>query len=341
MQLLESPGIDASVLEFADWVELRSLCHPEGLSDVRQDLGSVFRGTEDDPALGSEEDWDETLEARLEDTLFELRRRSEWSGSGYPFVLKETKLRCRNLPLPATTLAYAFCGIVSRIRCLKKEEQAAIPRNGELESLFQACGTVAAAGLVGGESFWFDFPRPDYPKFYEALSAVSARLKDGKSLQQWQEGLPVGPRDGDVDIVAWRHLGDDYPGKLLVLGQCASGMDWEKKHPVAEMKEFLERRYWHAVPASPPILTTLMPFDLRQLADLRSYISPEDAWFGYRCQLGGRFGVILDRFRLARCFARGLAVSRRYGDDLIGGITRLDALRSWILSVANHVWNTR
>jgi hypothetical protein len=99
--------------------------------------------------------------------------------------------------------------------------------------------------------------------------------------------------DGGLDVVVWSDFPDRRPGKLIMLGQCAtSRSDWtEKLHALANPKGWFEEFMLHnQPPIAAPAAATFVPF-----------VVGERDWGRAR-----RDGVVLfDRQRIA-CFAQGM-----------------------------------
>ncbi len=100
-----------------------------------------------------------------------------------------------------------------------------------IDDCLQILAHLTAGQIVGGEAYWFGWPRQDNSKSMSAaVENLFARMgivgKPGET-PKWATGSE---KDGGVDVVAWRNFGDGFPGRVLLLGQVASGKtDWKKK----------------------------------------------------------------------------------------------------------------
>ncbi len=328
---LPAPTNDANALQLAEWLELLALVRENG-SSSEGDLRDVFEGVGYDPAqYDSEDDAEAEMEERIQSVAEELELRQKWSGRGYPFELVRGLITLRiSYPLNLGHLAYAFSLLCSYVQLLPNQQRQAFPNIADLEKLFQPCGTLAAAGLISGNSVTFGYPRPDIPNFYKKLGEVGELLREGLPHSRFVEGASVSPNDAGVDVIAWRDAVDELPGRLYLLGQCGAGQHWAGKSPLSEYNSF-HKLYWRRPPVSPVIGVTFTPFDLRMSVTKFGYQTYDEARYWKRWQLGEKHGIIVDRFRLAHYFQRGVTLHNRPFLRLwIEGFDQLLALRTWI-----------
>jgi hypothetical protein len=265
---------DSQAYHFAEWLELLAIKNsPQPSSQA--DLRSLLEGASDDMALlGDPSELDEKVEEIIQAVFEELKSRSEWAGPGYPFKLETGTITLATsfdqpsdahlgylLSLLATFYRHDYYTRIAK----PKNENDQFPNSGKMEDYFQACGTIAAAGLVSGNSISFGFPREDGTSFYEKLSEISQHLAEGSPKTAWEPGASTNPKDAGVDIVAWRPFADKQPGQFYLLGQCASGDNWQDKNPHQDYSNFHED-YWTKRPHSPIILAMFVPFFRNQMS---------------------------------------------------------------------------
>jgi hypothetical protein len=335
-----SPPTSANAIDFAEWLELQALTRANGTSGAA-DLKGLFQGSEDDLAAydGDKGEQDEELELLVQEVFDELDNRSGWGGKGYPFEIlrKNNVLRLRNTTPKFVCLAYLLSILISFLKRFKEEQvKGVFPAYDEIEDLFQICGTVAAAGYIDGSSVSFGFPRLDPKPFYEKLKSISELMGEGSPKTGWEPGASPKPNDAGVDIIAWRECPDRLPGLMYLLGQCATGKKWqEEKTPRSDYKDFHEY-YWAQWPHSPLISATLIPFDLRQSITKGKYKNIEEAYFWERWTLTKDFGVVIDRFRLAHYYARGLAIIF-HANAMVEGRRQLRDVRAWVVAALKYL----
>ena len=156
-----TPTIASDSLQFAEWLELLALIRTTK-SAGEGDLRGLLSGCEsDDDASELDDLIEDELEQSVTDVFVELDARQQWGGRGYPLRVEvgdSSVLRWKNDELSAEQLCYAFCLMVSALKDLDRETRELFPRLGELEDLFQVCGTLAGAGAVNGNAVSFGAP---------------------------------------------------------------------------------------------------------------------------------------------------------------------------------------
>jgi len=151
--------------------------------------------------------------------------------------------------------------------------------------MFEDLSARAAANYVGGKSVRFAFPRTG--RSVSLPKAFKAAIKEAARLLGEGEGCRDKParsaKDDALDVLAWRHFPDSRAGKLLLMGQCATGLDWQNKlndlHPSATCDE------WMITPLISPVLKAMF---IPHQVDSRDW---------ERCNR--RAGIMFDRCRLA------------------------------------------
>jgi hypothetical protein len=334
---IEAPGLEAGPIEVAEWLELTALTR-HNFSSSEADIRSLMLGAPDDiAAFDDVDELDEEAEESIQEVFDEFDRRSEWSGQGYPFAVQQpgNVLQVKHPELRDRHLAYVFSLLISYYKTLTPEAREKVPGAGQLEDLFQICGTIAAAGLVGGSSVSFGFPRLDGQPFYDKLWEVNGLIGEGQAHRIWTLGASPNPADAGIDIIAWRPCLDRQPGQIYLLGQCASGKNWDEKTPISDYEHF-HKTYWVKHPYSPLISATFIPFDFRKDIGQSNYESLEDAYRWKRWDKTFQFGIIVDRFRLANFFAKGLMISRRTGFS-VEGANIVSRIRDWCFPVVEYI----
>jgi hypothetical protein len=59
----------------------------------------------------------------------------------------------------------------------------------------------------------------------------------------------VRAQDDTLDLIAWRDFPDGYEGKLFLVGQCASGGDWESKKRELDVEAFFDTWFTERPPS--------------------------------------------------------------------------------------------
>ena len=261
-----------------------------------------------------------------DDVLEELEYRANVLDTRYPFRIEARGPDWRvlqaqgtgNAKIQAARSAYLFCLLASALRDHRIQgDDIALSR------VFQALATEAAAGMIGGESISFGWPRPNGSKFLPALRHASARLRLGTPLPTvpiWSNGQQ---KDAGIDVIAWRDFADRRPGKPVLFGQVASGHNWTGKSVKNDISTFLswfsERPTEHFVPA------IFIPFPQHHDCAGRDgkefeTVAAAEAWLRERT-----FGLVIDRLRIVDTAAKRLVLLQK-----AGGENPLGMMGDWI-----------
>ena len=127
-----------------------------------------------------------------------------------------------------------------------------------LRKYFQYLATAAIAAEVGGPAWSFGFPRPDRTGFLPKLRKIWVSFKDG--TVDPDSSSPSDPKDGGVDIFAWREQKDGLPGFLLLAAQVATGRDWKEKSIKMHVDGVFQDRWFSRNPVTVMVAYHVIPF---------------------------------------------------------------------------------
>jgi hypothetical protein len=274
MPRLGTPEDLTDTLVLADWLELTALASKEHAAS----FGSLERmlkraGIYEKPD-GRNIEQDARVEKACADVELEIRRRVKAAAAAYPFTMDSNRLLLRGAA--ADYPAYVFCLCLSWFGWTPRKGTKTFPRR-----MFEDLATHAAASYVGGRALRFGSPRTSLPtKFLAALETVCLQMGEG----QLKAGLQAkNAKDDTLDIVAWREFPDERIGKLLMMGQCASGRNYASKktelNPYTFFSDWLSDH-----PASPITKAFFIPHHIRP-----------DKWQHYVRSSG----IVFDRSRIA------------------------------------------
>ncbi|MCZ6802404.1 MAG: hypothetical protein O7D86_00305 [Proteobacteria bacterium] len=297
--LLAKAPINGSSWMIADWLEFQVLCSEFNLyrlsdilriSDEDQDEENVNVGEQD--ALNEQcvERAVKEIEARI--SCLEVAYPFEISSDGKELVIKEE--------LCDGAHAYIYCLFFSHVN----RDDVLIPdppHANQDRDLLQICSTIAAAGYISGNAVSFGYPRPNRDGFLTALKAAYERMGEGEVLVEIPAGLSDKVKDAGVDVIAWQDTLDGAAGKMYMLGQVASGHNWQDKS-VKEDIRLLHENWFTNAPVSTPLPSMFIPFCL----DIKTDETLEDVML-YKTR---EFGHMFYRYRLPLYVQKGM--------DLIG-----------------------
>lgn len=264
---------------------------------------------------------EEELQACEAEVHEELGWRERVLGRLYPFRLETsgTNWRLSRAPAPrdesvrAGRSFYRFCLLVSALRDERIPDRD-LTKQAERE--FEQVARTGA-GTLGGDAIAFGSPREDGASFRAALEDVGSRL--GWTPHQdnplWSSGKE---KDAGVDVIAWRDFPDRRPGRVVLLGQAATGRGWGEKG--VNPSEFLS---WFSYPRPGDCLRALFtPFPQHHACGGQKGHPFEDVARAEAWKRERSLGLVVDRLRIVGTAAAHL--ERSPSGDAAPPIRRLD-----------------
>lgn len=252
-------------VSLADWLEFSAICSQDHQVSIDFLIAASIAGS-----IFTEPEIERILPAITDE--FDSRRRY----ATYPFSLKGSSLEHRkNHGFENST--YAFCLALSVLPRRTPKMSKCFP-----ERIFEEIATLAAKRYLAGDAVRFASPRKSAvpAKFEKAIDYLIQKMREGTSLKG--DHITGYEKDAKVDIVAWKLL-DDRPGKIMILGSCATGDHWRDKLGEVNPDSFCINYF-----SDPPVPTPIKAF-------FTSSIIPRDRWTLYTRDAG----ILFDRFRIA------------------------------------------
>ena len=332
--MLSIPDLNEHVTMLADWLELKALLSPDG----RIGFGTLVSATDLDIEEQEEDIADEDL--RQEGTVIAVQsviaeRRKVVGSADYPFVVDDDGSAMQRVaPVTPVGAIYLFCLFLSHAYDRTILPEALAPKiDNDVRDMFQVCATVAAAGYVDGPAMSFGWPRPDSASFLDALKRIYGMFGDGTPHDSEPAGAPEQVKDDGIDVIAWKPSPDGLPGTQYLLGQVASGNDWDKKSVITYIDMF--HQFWFSrQPASPETPAMFMPFCFKSKRDEDATLTQENA-VGKMQRLTAQFGVLFYRYRMLHYAAKGIIASAQH---LVERIDELPRVQLWVQEYSDQLW---
>jgi hypothetical protein len=322
--VLSSAPILEKVHITCDWLELAVLCHEYGIYSFEK-LSRIWdtqRNSEDQDPEGD----DSTVENFIVLVRSEIQKRSELLCESYPFRFSSSgeSLEFDDSQASSGGWIYLFCLILSHPSQGNIFNGEYLPKiTHAVRNYFQACATFAAAGEVSGNAYAFGFPRPDGSGFLEKLRVIYQHFGEGtKIVESVPPGAPYSQKDAQIDVIAWRSTSDNAAGKSYLLGQVASGKNWDTKSIKGGPIDSFHNAWFQRSPASTPTSSIFVPFCYGNLVDGTNAESVNHNTY--------EFGSIFYRFRIPQLAEKGLTLASQ---DINIVVERLDDLKmviSWV-----------
>lgn len=299
----------------ADWVEIKTIANENSFYRLNQlkRFWDTHRETEDSDPAGQQRTEDDTdLEgvsgadddAFLDAITDEISQRASALGDAYPFQfdLQGMKLRFRS-DVSEAGYIYMFCLLLTHCNSGEVLNGRWLPSvDNNVRDLFQACSTLAAAGVVDGCAISFGWPRRHKNRsFLDCLKEVYVQFGEGQVVHKPPRGASPMVKDGEIDVIAWKPREDNAAGTFYLLGQVASGANWEAKSIKGGSIDSFHHTWFTRAPASTPIPAIFIPLVIlsegggnrRETVDL----------------LTAKFGNIYDRLILPAKAKKGILLA--------------------------------
>lgn len=333
---IRQPTLKGQPADLADWVEVNALAAPDGAFRLNQlkRYRDTHRETEASDSEGKqsrENSTDDDGVDGADDDVFldaicdELSERENVLKGSYPFSLSNTRLSLKSeTDMSDGGYCYLFCLLVSNCKVGEIFDGRWLPEiNNAVRDLFQACSTLAAAGEVSGCAISFGWPRPTgNPPFLEKLAAVYTKFGEGECVTAPRPGVSPDVKDAAIDVIAWRPRADRAAGTEYLLGQVASGDNWEAKSILGGPINQFHRDWFTHAPASQPTASIFIPHAVPPMGEggRRERIDSATA----------NYGRIFDRLLLPHILAKGIVLANENADLMIERLTDFPQVINWV-----------
>ncbi|MFZ1526906.1 MAG: hypothetical protein WAT22_18930 [Saprospiraceae bacterium] len=227
-----TPSSRAYIEELADYWEilvLKTIDAPIAVQDILGDLTIELDEINHDGIFSE----DDIVSDQLKLVMDEIDRRFSACSNNYPFNLNGTRLEVNPAISEYNKSIYIFFLLATRFNMSNYNVQNGL--DGTL--LFeQLCGPI-------GKHFWgynTDYiingtsARGGFP---ERVGDITKLIKEGEGFNNSNHGN-VTKKDDGVDIVLVKYFSDQRPSKLIGLGQCKTGTDWQKTFNKSKIVDF-------------------------------------------------------------------------------------------------------
>jgi hypothetical protein len=335
---LKPPPLKSAPHLVCDWIELKTLASPTGqfrIGSLKRlwDTSRESEGTDPEGLDERESDTDQEgvnggdEDAYIDSIIEEIGDRVDALGDNYPFRLDVGNKLSVLEPGSDGGYGYLFCLFLTHANGRELLDASWRPAvDNRIRDLFQACSTVAAAGEVRGCAISFGWPRPDENlPFLMRLRQVYALFGEGVVVQSPRKGVSPCPKDEEIDVIAWRPRADRAAGTEYLLGQVASGDNWESKPIVGGPIAAFHRNWFEPPPASVAKASIFIPHAVPPATDKGTRRERMDA-------VTVKFGIIIDRLRLPRLMQEGLDLADQSQQGLmIERVGDLPLVKIWVL----------
>ena len=272
-----SPTQGASKRELADFAEL--ICWKDSHTSATALSRLLGRLGEGDRASGVQTE--EEADSDVNEAYDEIERRMEACGGGYPFEVGyqgSTLQPVQDVDNPRHDI-YKFLLLATRLQMDSNQRHA----NIDGTQVFEELSAEVAKAYLGDRARSLVFgTAAGSSNFPQKVGDLSDQLNEGGGYLN--NGGVVRPKDGKLDVVAWKPFTDDLPGKLIGFGQCKTGTHYEDDLTKLQPSTF--RDMWLR---SPIVVPPVRMFFIAEALNL----SPDD-----RLHVSRQAGLLFDRCRI-------------------------------------------
>ena len=259
--------------ELADYAEL--VCWEQGSTSINALSADLGRLDENDYSGGVPEE--EKIPQVVGEAYHEIERRKEACRDGYPFVIGEHgyTLHASQKAGNHKHIIYKYLLLATRLNMNANRKHA----NIDGTHLFEELASEAAREYLGARAESIVFGTAAGSNFPGKVNDLCKRIKDG---DQYYKRSSASPRDGKLDVVAWKHFADRLPEKLIAFGQCKTGTNYERDLTQLQPDVFCNN--WLL---SPPALTPMRMFFVAEAVSRLGWDS-----------VSSKAGLLFDRCRI-------------------------------------------
>ncbi len=323
MILSKAPVLE-DVHVVCDWLEFSALCSESSAYSFAslQREWDVHRNYEDTDPEGD----NSTEDAFIENVKSEILERHKLLDISYPFELNESgESLKRSDAVTFGGYAYLLCLFLSHPTAGIIFSGKKIPEiDNTVRNYFQAISTIASSAEVIGNAYSFGFPRPDKSGFLTKLSQIYEHFGENTAVVT---AIPAGasssPKDEQIDVIAWSEAKDGAAGKYYLLGQVASGANWNSKSIKGGPIDSFHMLWFTRQPASASIASIWVPICMGNFIDdsSKDKVNAESYEFGH----------IFYRFRIPILADQGLGLVETQTGLIIEQIETIpNILKDWI-----------
>ena len=208
----------------------------------------------------SEPGHDSQIEEAIGCVFDEITDRSFAAGHAYPMSIEDDVL-CLNHRWDEF-LPYIFCLVLSYFSTF--ESRMTRRSTTYTSRWFEHLSRDAAQSYVSGVAVRFGFPREpaELPQDFRGAIDFICRNIIFEGIGYKPASVPD-DKDAGIDILACRNWPDQLPGKILLFGQCASGLLWNTKVNELDPRVFIDE-WLQESPRSPFVKSLFIPHRIDQ-----------------------------------------------------------------------------
>ena len=276
----DGPSPRAPEHELADFAEL--VCWKQGNTSATALTGLLGRLAENEYSDGVPEE--EEIPKHVEGAYFEIERRIESCGDGYPFVLGDNGDTLHSISSvdDEKHAIYKYLLLATRLNMGSKPGNHRNHDGIDGTRLFEELSAETCREYFGdrAESIVFGTAAGE-PDFLGKVNDLCHKIGEGDGYMS-RVSSRENQKDGKLDVVVWKHFSDGLAGKLIAFGQCKTGTNYKDTLTQLQPDSFCKK--WMR---TSPAMTPMRMFFIAEAL-------PKGRWYNFASDAG----LLFDRCRI-------------------------------------------
>ncbi|MBK7636050.1 MAG: hypothetical protein IPJ13_18565 [Saprospiraceae bacterium] len=217
----DKPSAKAYIEELADYWEIKVIQKPDlpfSTLDIQNTLSIELDEINHE---GTYSEDDEVL-SDLDSVMNEILRRADSCALKYPFRLDGTRLILDESCDRKVANVYIYLLLCTRFNMLRNKVQGQIDGTLLLKNY-----ALSLVRIMGHNAVSMIFGTSNSGNFETKVTHCINFISEGNCFVN-RNNNDVTKKDDGVDIVLVKYFSDQRPSKLIGLGQCKTGTDWQK-----------------------------------------------------------------------------------------------------------------
>jgi len=240
------PSAKAYIEELADFWEIMVLKNfdiPVSARVIQQELSIEL----DELSHEGIESEDDIVFSRIQDVMNEIINRKSAAYNKYPFDFDGSRLYCNTQVSNKVKDIYLFCLLATRINMRDNK----IQNNIDGTKIFEGLSAIVGKNFWGNNSQTMIFGTASDGSFENKVNDAIRLIGEGHSFINRNSSF-VTKNDDGIDIVLVKEFTDNRRSKLVGLGQCKTGTDWQNTVKGEKIRNFCSN-WFRDTPVLEPI----------------------------------------------------------------------------------------
>lgn len=219
------PNFKSDITDIADLYEVLCLKSGRGRASFHEVYRLAAPGDDEFEISGIEDENDVFNNEKFDAVCGEIQRREQACGGKYPFALEEGGYSIQLISGKGSlnTIQYTYLLLATRLNMKTNRVHAEI--DGTL--LFEKLSAEVAKNYWGERAESMVFGTSAAGNFHAKVDDLCNSIGEGARCKNKNTSPPT-EKDGKLDVAVWKSFADGMAAKLIGMGQCKTGLNWEQ-----------------------------------------------------------------------------------------------------------------